>query len=81
MCRKLSWKNMICGWTFDVNMGGLDEPKQAFRMIIAAKHEFPGDCEKLRKLMPTDTPKTIQIDNFWGHRVGFLGFWSVLLKS
>ena len=30
---------------FDVKMGGLDEPKQAFRIIPVAKYEFSGSCE------------------------------------
>jgi hypothetical protein len=36
---------MILGWIFDVKMGGLDEPKQAFRIIGVARYEFSGNCE------------------------------------
>ena len=37
-CRKVSWKNIIFGWVFDVKMGGLDNPEQAFRIILVAMH-------------------------------------------
>jgi hypothetical protein len=47
---------MICGWIFDVKMGGLDEPKQTFRIILVAEYEFSGNCEINRKLMPNNVP-------------------------
>ena len=45
MYRKVSWKNITLGWIYDVRMGGLDKPKQAFRVTRVAKDEFSGSCE------------------------------------
>ena len=45
VCRKVSQKNMILGFIFDVRMGGLDEPKQAFRIMLLAKDKFSWSCE------------------------------------
>ena len=38
-------KNIVFKWIFDVIMGGLDKPKQAFRIILVAQYEFSGNCE------------------------------------
>ena len=47
-------------------MGGLDNLKQAFHIILVAKYEFSGNCGILRKLMPKDVPKTTNIDHIGG---------------
>ena len=52
---------MFVGWTFDAKMGGLEEPKQAFRIIYVAKHECLGRYEIWRKVMPKEVQQKINI--------------------
>ena len=72
-------KNMNFGWIFDVAMGGLDMPKQAFRIVPVAKYEFSGNWEILRKLMSKDVPKTTKSRSLWGG--GRVDFGAVLKLS
>ena len=68
---------MILGCVFDAKMGGLDKPKQAFRIIFAAKYEFTRNCE-IEKNAAKKSPRNYQHLLLWWHRVGFLRSWSVL---
>ena len=56
--RKASWKNMVWGLIFDAEMGCLEKPKQAFRIIHVVKHQFSGSHEIYRKLMPKQLSKS-----------------------
>ena len=41
-CLEKTW---FGGWIFDVKMGGLDKPKQSFRIIRVAKYKLSGNWE------------------------------------
>ena len=45
VCRKVSSKEHDFGMDSGCHMGGLDKPKQAFRIIRAAQYEFSWNCE------------------------------------